>query len=432
MADTVFPLCRAFRIDASQVHLSFQSHRGNAAGGTALRRFNGALVAGTGITIHVDDLGDDLAPFFHEHAVSDHQSQPLDLIVIVQRRAGYRGAAQFHRLQNSHRRQDARTAHPRFHVQQAAGHALGGEFEGDGPARRFGRRAHALLEFQIIHLHDDPVDLERQGLPPTLPSGLEPLHFSQRFEPLRVFAYREVQGAEPCQGLPMGRFGRPRSHRVNDHAQSAGADNAGIHHAQGSRGGVAGRLEWRFAHALPRSVEAAEGFQAVVNFAPHLQIDGLRQDVGQAANGLGVGCHHFAGRTVPPGHGRGQHAALVVDGDGQSIDLELRDVRQVFAGNEPQESSLPLAQLIQRVSVGQAEHGALVAAGGGGLHRRGHDPGRRRFPSAPFRPAGLQTREFGDQRVIGLIAANLLIAVEIFQQTALVFQAYGVQGFAVF
>ena len=106
-----------------------------------------------------DDLRNDVAGALHDDRVADAHVLALDLVLVVQRRVGDDDAADGHRLQPGDGRQRAGAPHLDVDAVEDGHRLLGGELVGDGPARRAGDEAQALLQVEAVHLVDDAVDV---------------------------------------------------------------------------------------------------------------------------------------------------------------------------------------------------------------------------------------------------------------------------------
>ena len=108
---------------------------------------------------HAENLRDDVAGALDDDRVADADVLALDLILVMQRRVLHHDAADGHRLELGHRRKRAGAADLDLDVVQHRGRLLGGEFMGNGEARRARHVAQALLEIEAVELIDDAVDV---------------------------------------------------------------------------------------------------------------------------------------------------------------------------------------------------------------------------------------------------------------------------------
>src|SRR5947209_880784 len=110
---------------------------------------------------HRHHLGNDVARAPDHHRVSYPYVLAAQLVLVMQRRAAYRDAADEHRLQLRHRRE--RAGAPDLHLDRLH---LGDLFlwrvlVRDRPARLARHVAELALQTQVVHLVDDAVDVER-------------------------------------------------------------------------------------------------------------------------------------------------------------------------------------------------------------------------------------------------------------------------------
>ena len=151
--------------------LALLAHHLAAAHGTVRRQAEGLAVRALGRD--ADDFGNDVAGALHHHLVANLQAEALDLILVVERGAGNRNAAHFHRSQMGHRCQRSGAAHLHLDGFHRGGSLARRILISDGPARRFGGEAELALLLHRIHLHDDAVDFVRQAF------ALAPPRYSQ-------------------------------------------------------------------------------------------------------------------------------------------------------------------------------------------------------------------------------------------------------------
>ena len=121
------------------------------------------------------------------------------------------------------------------------------------------------------------------------------------------------------------------------------------------------------------------------HLAPRLERGGLGEAVRDRADRAQVGRHVLAGAAVAAGRADGEPAALVLEGDREAVDLELRDVGQLVrglrGGGEAEAAADPGvegAQLVVAERVGQGQHRpAVVDLGEPAARRRAADLLRR-------------------------------------------------------
>ena len=155
------------------------------------------------------------------------------------------------------------------------------------------------------------------------------------------------------EGRPSG----PSSMRMYDQAESRRlAVTRGSIWRSDPGGAVAGVGVQRQARLLAFRVDPRELRLGHVDLAPDLERQRLGEALRDGRDGPQVGGHVLAGRAVATGGALDEPPALVAQGDGETIDLELRDVARRL-------------RLVRR-----------PAAGGRGHRRRAAPPRRRRCP----------------------------------------------------
>src|SRR5262249_21267441 len=135
------------------------AHRVAAAGWTDSRKAESFRALRPLTLNHPDNLRNDVAGALDDHRVSDAHVFPRDFVLIMQRGVLHPAAANGHRLELGDRRQRSGAADLDLDVPQDRGRLLGGEFVGDGVARRARDEAQALLQIEPVELIDDAVDV---------------------------------------------------------------------------------------------------------------------------------------------------------------------------------------------------------------------------------------------------------------------------------
>ena len=108
---------------------------------------------------HAENLRDDVAGALDDDGVADAHVLARDLVLVVQGGVLHHDAADGDRLELGDRRQRAGAADLDLDVAQDGRRLLGGEFVGDGPARRARDEAEPLLQVEPVELVDDAVDV---------------------------------------------------------------------------------------------------------------------------------------------------------------------------------------------------------------------------------------------------------------------------------
>ena len=122
---------------------------------------------------HRDDLRNYIAGALQDDAVADADVLTLDLVFVMQGRAGDDHAAHRDRLQYGNRRQRARASDLDRDIPQPGLGLLGRKLVGQRPARRAAHHAQALLPIASVHFVDDPVDVIGEFSPPRLDFGMK-------------------------------------------------------------------------------------------------------------------------------------------------------------------------------------------------------------------------------------------------------------------
>jgi len=135
--------------------------RCRSAAPSAVRRLG---IRGSAFQHRADDFRDHITGAAHDHGIADAQILARQLVEIVQRGIGHRGAADEHRLQARHRRQRAGAPDLQIDRQQCRQRFFGRKLVRDCPARRARHVAELALPVEAIDLVDHAVDVVRQLL----------------------------------------------------------------------------------------------------------------------------------------------------------------------------------------------------------------------------------------------------------------------------
>ena len=148
------------------------------------REGKGARIGRPPLRHEPQHLRDDIAGALHDHRVTDHDAEPLDLLGIVQRRILHHHAADRDRRKPGDRRQRAGPPHLDVDGVQRRHGLFGRELVGNRPARRTRHEAEPALQGKVVHLVDDTVNVIGQVRP--LP--LDPVIMRQKA--FRAVEYR--------------------------------------------------------------------------------------------------------------------------------------------------------------------------------------------------------------------------------------------------
>ena len=294
------------------------------------RRHDLALGAGAlGLVEHAGHERDHVAGAAHEHGVADLDPARPDHLLVGERRARDRRAADEHRLQRRDRRDLAGLADVPQHVGQHRGLLLGRELERERAARRVRARAGGGVRVAVGEPHDGAVEvvvelvaagldrrdhlLDRLGVVAVLHlRRLEPEVAQRRLEVARRLVGVEVEREEPQpplrDGLRVLRPDRP--------------------------GGAAARVDQRLVRV--RGVVGGERRAQHHGLAADLDAPGRRdlqrQVVDQRPHEHG---HVVAGRPVPARDRARQPPVLVDERQREPVELRHHDHR--LAGEALQE-----------------------------------------------------------------------------------------------
>jgi len=193
----------------------------------------------------------------------------------VERRGRHRGTRDPDRFHHAERCDPARSADLGPNVEQPGVDLLGRILVGGRPAGGPGGRTHRVLQRPVVHLHDDPVDLVLDGVPPLTELGDHLLDVGDRARPPRVRGHRHSPAREQLVELPLR--GRHRSagpverpDPVRHHGQWAGRRHPWVLLPQRA-GGRVPRIGERRPPGLDQGrVQAGEVANREVHLPPHL------------------------------------------------------------------------------------------------------------------------------------------------------------------
>ena len=315
-------------------------------------------------------FGNHVAGAADDDTVADQQVLAADLVLVVQGGVGDVDTADEHRLQPRHRRQHTGAPHLHEDVVERGDGLFGRILVRQGEARRPGHEAGLLLQGTVIELVDHAIDGIGQRGPRMADAAVEIEHAAhavhaggprrrqktQCAQPhqqgMLVSGYHRwigglPAGCRPCAGrggfsrptgreiprLPGGRNGHIRarrwrfpgnlSHTIGVEGQRPPGGDAGIELAQAAGGRVAGVGKALLAPSLLRGIEGEEVVLEHQHLATHLQHGRGRalQPFGYAAHGAQVGSDVLAGDAVAAGGALDQHAVLVAQCGGQTVEL---------------------------------------------------------------------------------------------------------------
>ena len=160
MHDPLHPLGGAVGVDAVGVALALEAdERARRSSGSVVGNVHGSLSGRACAEHRADDLGDDVARLAHDDGVARAHVLQADLVLVVQAGELDGRAGDDDRAQLGERRRPPGAPDRDEDVLEQRRALLGRELVGDRPPGRVRGRAERPLEGEVVHLHDDPVDL---------------------------------------------------------------------------------------------------------------------------------------------------------------------------------------------------------------------------------------------------------------------------------
>ncbi len=423
-------LRRAVDGDAAVSRLSLLAHHGAAAARALMRHLPHQGIVGAQGQHRAHYLGYHVAGLAHHHRVAHAHVLAMHLVHVVQRGAGHGRACHGHRLHLGHRGQRAGAAHLHGYVAQDGGLLLRRELERDGPSRRAGREAHALLKREGIHLHHHAVYLIGQLFATVHGRAAEAEHLVEARAQRHVRVHMEARLAQPLQQIPLA-LHRQRSivgRGVDERCQVAPGGYLRVLLAQRSRRGVARVGEGRLAVVHGSAVERLEAALGHVHLAAQLQRGAgaahgpaglLAQGQRHVAHGAHVGGHVLAGGAVAARGGAHEHALVVGERDGRAVYLQLAAQRRQLAEGllhalGPGGQLVEVHGVVERVHAARVVDGhellAHVAAHPLGGARRIHQFGMKRLQLAQLAHERIE----GAVGYLGVVQRVVLVGVVLY------------------
>ena len=177
--------------------------------------------------------------------------------------------------------------------------------------------------------------------------------------PCRRLGSTGKPSASSRSSAPLGRTAARPSAPVLDQdveprRQPAAGGHRGVDLPQRAGAAVARVGVQRQSGLLALGVDARELGLGHEHLAADLERGGLGESLRDGLDGPQVGGHVLAGRAVAAGRALDEAPSLVAQGDGQAVDLELGDVRQLWgrlrrrAARGPSHAGVEGAQLVVR------------------------------------------------------------------------------------
>jgi hypothetical protein len=157
-----------------------------------------------------DDLRDDVAGALDDDVVARADLLAVDVLLVVERRAGHGDPADLDGLHDRPRVERAGTAYPDADLQQPRDCRHRRPLVGARPARTGVQDAEPPLLVERVDLDDDAVDLVVELQPPLLPLDARGGHLVDRLEPLGVRiraeldAFAMARSVDPDRERPVG------------------------------------------------------------------------------------------------------------------------------------------------------------------------------------------------------------------------------------
>ncbi len=289
----------------------------------------------------LEDFGDDHAGFTDDDGIADADIFAADFVFVMEGSTGDGGALDEHGVEFGDGGEDAGAAD--LDGDGAEGGFGGSDprdrFMDDGIARGTGLGWDAGPVGDAIDFEDDAIDVvgdlaaEVAGVvvvgDDVVAVDLEDV-IEVAAEPPRALG-GEAEAGEGFEHGGVGVEGEAfaGADGVEDGAEGAGGDDAGVELFQGAGGGIAGVGEGFLAGGGEFGIEGFEVVGGHVGFAAHFEERGWVFEVefeGDRADGAKVGGDLVAKAPVAAGDAEGEFAVAVVEADGDAVDLRFHDI----------------------------------------------------------------------------------------------------------
>ena len=130
------------------------------------------------------------------------------------------------------------------------------------------------------------------------------------------------------------------------------------------------------------------------------------------ADGFYVQRDVFASAAVAARYGADECTIFVLQGDAQAVEFVFGDVLDFFMAADLADAAIEFAEVVVRIGIVEAEHGAGVLDGFKSRTGCAADTQRGRIGSDEFRVGGLQFVQAGHQTVIGGIG-NFRVVLDV-------------------
>jgi hypothetical protein len=296
-----------------------------------------------------------------DHRVADPHVLALDFVRVVQRRVRDVRSAQLHRAKQRYRRDDPGATHRRLDILDHGGPFLRRQLVRDRPARRARGKAELIARAQVVHLVNDPVDLEGKLVALLQDLAVVRQQIVDAIQKAKVFADRKAPILETLRRLRV-----PCPDRLRQRAEAPGKErertrsaDPRIELAQASRRGVARIREQTLAALELLGVEALEILLRDHDLAAYLEHVGpalARQSLRHALDRANVRGDVLAGRPVAARARQHEFSLLVAQAYRGSVEFRLRGVRDAVALQGLPAAPVPFADLLFVESVVDRRH----------------------------------------------------------------------------
>ena len=308
-----------------------------------------------------DHLGNDIAGLADHDEVARTDVFQADLVLVVERRHGDRGAADEHRLQYGERCGATGAADRDLDVEETGGALLWRELERDRPTGRPRGVTELDALREVVDLHHDTVDVVVEIVAVLLPVTTERDDLLESVHHPHLGVHGKTERRDEIEGGAMGVDGGPSHHLtelVGPHRQSTPRGDRRVLLAERTRGRVAGIDEQSLTRLVRLPVELVEHRDRHVDLAADLDHLGGSggQPMGHVSDRADVGGDILADAPVTAGGGVHQLAALVAETHGQTVDLEFAHEPRIGAVEPALEPLTPGTQLRLVHGVVEAHH----------------------------------------------------------------------------
>ena len=378
----------ASRVWAAQVYVALFGRGEQGVALWAVRRHHKfALGAVAQLNDRPEHLGNHVAGLAQHDRVTDQHAFGLHDILVVKGGLTHHRAGHSHRLHHGKGSDPASATHADDNVEQLRIHLLWRVLVGDRPARGPAGGTELIVEFQLVDLDHDAVDLVLDGFPRGTSAVCSVIRdefrrIRRRLLHLEMSARRKAPALhQPVDlGLRGDRWIRPRTDAVHEHAQSPESlvhalelarRLALCHLAQAPGCRVASIREHPVARCHLVSIELRKDIRLEKDLTAHLddrRMPGARQSVRDARHEGDVLGDIFADHPVTPRRRGDEDSVFIAKVDREAVDLELAEVIDA-AGRVALHLRGPFGEFAQREDVIEAEHPLRVPHRGeqGGL-----------------------------------------------------------------